>query len=43
MHNPVLLPEDIKLFSELVRKRGLSEDGKPDDLCAYRWPNNTLS
>ena len=31
LHNPVLLPEDVKRFSALVRKRGLSEDEKPDD------------
>jgi hypothetical protein len=29
--NPVLLPEDVKRFSALVRKGGLSEDEKPDD------------
>jgi len=28
MHNPVLLPEDIQAFSELVKKRGLNEDHK---------------
>jgi hypothetical protein len=31
LHNPVLLPEDVKQFSALVRKRGFSEDEKPDD------------
>ena len=31
LHNPVLLPEDVKRFSALVRKRGLFEDEKPDD------------
>ena len=31
LHNPVLLPDDVKRFSALVRKRGLSEDEKPDD------------
>jgi hypothetical protein len=31
LHNPVLLPEDVKLFSELVRLRGLSEDEKTED------------
>ena len=31
LHNPVLLPEDVKRFSALVRKRGLSENDKPDD------------
>jgi hypothetical protein len=29
LHNPVLLPEDIQRFSELVRRRGLSEELKP--------------
>jgi hypothetical protein len=29
----VLLLEDVKRFSELVRQRGLSEDEKPD-YCA---------
>ena len=33
LHNPVLLPEDVKRFSALVRKRGLSEDEKPDDFA----------
>ena len=28
LHNPVLLPEDILRFAELVRKRGLAEDKK---------------
>jgi hypothetical protein len=28
LHNPVLLPEDIKLFALLVEQRGLSEDRK---------------
>lgn len=27
----MLLPEDVKRFSALVRKRGLSENDKPDD------------
>jgi len=31
LHNPVLLPEDIMLFAELVRLRGLSEDAKNED------------
>jgi hypothetical protein len=30
IHNPVLLPEDISLFRELVRSRGLTEDDKPE-------------
>jgi hypothetical protein len=30
MHNPVLLPADIQAFAELVRKRGLGEDDKPE-------------
>jgi hypothetical protein len=31
LHNPVLLPEDIRLFAELVRTRGLSEQTKEED------------
>jgi len=31
LHNPVLLPEDIARFAELVRTRGFSEDRKPAD------------
>jgi hypothetical protein len=31
LHNPVLLPEDMKLFAELVRVRNLSEDLKTGD------------
>lgn len=31
LHNPVLLPEDIKRFAKLVRERGLSEDRKSED------------
>jgi hypothetical protein len=31
IHNPVLLPEDIKLFQSLVRSRGLIENDKPAD------------
>ena len=30
IHNPVLLPEDIDLFRELVRSRELIEDDKPE-------------
>jgi hypothetical protein len=30
LHNPVLLPEDIRAFSELVKKRNLNEEQKPD-------------
>ncbi len=30
LHNPVLLPEDIRIFTALVKKRGLHEDQKPD-------------
>lgn len=33
LHNPVLLPADVKLFSELVRSRGLAEDEKPNDFA----------
>ncbi len=29
LHNPILLPEDVRLFSELVRHRGLQEERKP--------------
>jgi hypothetical protein len=31
LHNPVLLPDDVSLFAELVRLRGLSEVSKPED------------
>ena len=30
MRNPVLLPGDMQAFAELVRKRGLGEDDKPE-------------
>ena len=30
LHNPILLPEDVKNFSELVRKRGYDEVEKPE-------------
>jgi hypothetical protein len=30
LHNPVLLPEDVKRFAELVRLRGLSEKDKTE-------------
>lgn len=30
LHNPVLLPEDISRFAELVRRRGLSEETKTE-------------
>ena len=30
LHNPVLLPEDIRAFSQLVKIRGLHEEEKPD-------------
>jgi hypothetical protein len=30
LHNPVLLPEDIQRFSQLVDQRGLSEHLKPE-------------
>ena len=29
LHNPVLLPEDVHAFSELVKSRGLNEGQKP--------------
>jgi hypothetical protein len=31
LHNPVLLPEDIVVLAELVRRRDLSEDIKLED------------
>ena len=31
MHNPVLLPDDIARFAQLVRLRGLSEKIKPEN------------
>lgn len=31
LHNPVLLPEDIKLFASLVKHLGLSEEHKTED------------
>jgi hypothetical protein len=31
LHNPVLLPNDVSAFSELVRARGLNEDDRPED------------
>lgn len=31
LHNPVLLREDVQRFSDIVRKRGLSEEQKTDD------------
>ena len=30
LHNPVLLPKDVKRFADIVRSRGLSEDSKTD-------------
>lgn len=30
LHNPILLPEDVKNFSKLVRKRGYDEVEKPE-------------
>lgn len=30
LHNPVLLPEDIKRFADIVRSKGLSEDTKTE-------------
>src|SRR5579864_3846552 len=30
LHNPVLLPEDVRAFAELVKKRGCNETSKPD-------------
>ncbi len=31
VHNPVLLPEDIARFAELVRRRGFSEEEKTEN------------
>jgi len=31
LHNPVLLPEDVERFADLVRSRQLAEDKKPTD------------
>jgi hypothetical protein len=31
LHNPVLLPKDVDIFAEIVKKRGLSEETKPGD------------
>lgn len=31
VHNPVILPDDIQRFAELVRRRGLSEEAKSED------------
>jgi hypothetical protein len=31
LHNPILLPEEIALFAELMRMRGLSELVKTED------------
>ena len=30
LHNPVLLPEDIRLFKKLVQQRGFSEEDKTE-------------
>ncbi|MDI6790919.1 MAG: hypothetical protein QME44_09555 [Thermodesulfobacteriota bacterium] len=30
LHNPVLLPEDVKKFADIVRSRGLAEDNKAE-------------
>jgi len=31
LHNPVMLPDDIAAFAEIVKARGLNEDEKPQD------------
>ena len=31
LHNPVMLPDDIVAFAEIVKARGLNEDEKPQD------------
>jgi hypothetical protein len=31
LHNPVLLPDDIRSFAELVKRRGFNETQKPED------------
>jgi hypothetical protein len=38
LHNPVLLPEDIKRFADIVRSRGLTEPTKTEsrDILAKR-------
>jgi hypothetical protein len=30
LHNPVLLPADVSVFADLIRKRGLAEETKPE-------------
>jgi hypothetical protein len=32
LHNPVFLPEDIKMFREIIMHRGFQEDSRSDDL-----------
>jgi hypothetical protein len=31
LHNPVLLPEDVAAFAQLVKQRELSESAKPSN------------
>jgi len=31
LHNPVLLPDDVERFAQLVQARGLAETGKTED------------
>jgi hypothetical protein len=31
LHNPVFLPEEITLFAEITKRRGLSEKSKSED------------
>lgn len=42
LHNPVLLPDDIKKFAELVELRGLNEIKKKQQRKT-RWKNNAIS
>ena len=35
LHNPVLLPEDISLFAEVINKLGLSEERKLEDRSKF--------
>lgn len=46
LHNPVLLPDDVKRFLILVRKRGLSQDKSPMTTRAPpkgAWPDFGLA
>ena len=41
LHNPVLLPEDVHAFSELVKSRGLNEGQKPVHKDKDSWSRET--